>query len=375
MTACQEHGHAPDRPRRDLDREVRRLAEVARLAAERHRAQRRRRRATLARLGDPGACLHSAAGRRARLPRKRDPRRPGRRAHLHLAGIEVNVFGFTIRDAASEVQMDSGSPLLAVRGEVVNVADSPRQVPTLRFVLRDGEGRETYAWTLDGVGARTARARRGDELPHPRSRAAGACQGRRDSLCPRATDPLKPGMKAVTIDGHRVEVLFSESEIAARVQAIADAVAKLKPERLLVVPILKGSFVFAADLLRAFYRSGLRPEVDFMMLASYRQATVSSGQIEVLRDIETDVRGRDVLLIDDILESGRTLAYAKDLLAARGALRTMTAVLLDKAGHRAAEIEADFKGFDCPDKFVIGYGMDMAHAFRELPFVGYFSGD
>jgi hypoxanthine phosphoribosyltransferase len=182
-------------------------------------------------------------------------------------------------------------------------------------------------------------------------------------------------MKAVNIDGHRVEVLFSESEIASRVQAIADAVAKLKPERLLVVPILKGSFVFAADLLRAFYRSGLRPEVDFMMLASYRQATVSSGQIEVLRDIETDVRGRDVLLVDDILESGRTLAYAKDLLAARGALHTMTAVLLDKAGDRAAEIEADFKGFDCPDKFVIGYGMDMAHAFRELPFVGYFSGD
>ena len=182
-------------------------------------------------------------------------------------------------------------------------------------------------------------------------------------------------MKAVNIDGHRVEVLFSESEIAERVQAIADEVAKLKPERLLVVPILKGSFVFAADLLRAFYRSGLRPEVDFMMLASYRQATVSSGQIEVLRDIETDVRGRDVLLVDDILESGRTLAYAKDLLAARGALHTMTAVLLDKAGDRAAEIEADFKGFDCPDKFVIGYGMDMAHAFRELPFVGYFSGN
>ena len=182
-------------------------------------------------------------------------------------------------------------------------------------------------------------------------------------------------MSAVTIDGHAVEVLFSESAIAERVQAIADAVAELKPKRLLVVPILKGSFVFAADLLRAFYRSGLRPEVDFMMLASYRHATVSSGQIEVLRDIETDVRGRDVLLIDDILESGRTLAFAKDLLAARGALNVMTAVLLDKPGHRAAEIDADFKGFDCPDKFVIGYGMDMAHAYRELPFVGCFSGD
>ena len=182
-------------------------------------------------------------------------------------------------------------------------------------------------------------------------------------------------MKSVTIDGHPIEVLFGESEIAERVQAIADAVAERRPERLLVVPILKGSFVFAADLLRAFYRSGLRPEVDFMMLASYRHATVSSGRIEVLRDIETDVAGRDVLLIDDILESGRTLAYAKDLLAARGALRVMTAVLLDKAGHRAADIEADFKGFDCPDRFVIGYGMDMAHAFRELPFVGCLSAD
>lgn len=178
-------------------------------------------------------------------------------------------------------------------------------------------------------------------------------------------------MTAVMIDGHSVEILFTESEIAARVKAIAEAVAEEQPHRLLVVPILKGSFIFAADLLRAFYRSGLRPEVDFMMLASYRDAMVSSGHVQILRDIETDVRGRDVLLIDDILESGRTLAYAKDLIAARGAKRAMTAVLLDKPGRRAGEIEADFKGFDCPDKFVVGYGMDMAHAFRELPFVAY----
>jgi hypoxanthine phosphoribosyltransferase len=119
------------------------------------------------------------------------------------------------------------------------------------------------------------------------------------------------------------------------------------------------------------HRAGLSPEVDFMILASYRAATVSSGQVEVLRDMESDVKGRDVLLIDDILESGRTLAYAKDLLAARGSRRVMTAVLLDKTGHRAAAIEADFRGFECPDKFVVGYGMDMAHQFRELPFVGY----
>jgi hypoxanthine phosphoribosyltransferase len=178
-------------------------------------------------------------------------------------------------------------------------------------------------------------------------------------------------MTAVNINGHHIEVLFTEAEIAERVNQIASDVAERQPERLLVVPVLKGSFIFAADLIRAFFRAKLLPEVDFMMLASYRDKTRSSGQVDILRDIETDVRGRDVLLIDDILESGRTLAFAKDLLAARGASRVFTAVLLDKPGHRAADIDADFKGFDCPDKFVVGYGMDMAHAYRELPFVGY----
>lgn len=173
------------------------------------------------------------------------------------------------------------------------------------------------------------------------------------------------------IDGKHIKVLFSEREIADRVSAIAHAIADTKPSNLLVVPVLKGSFVFAADLLRAMHSAGLSPEVDFMMLASYRARTSSSGQVEILRDIETDVRNRDVLLLDDILESGRTLAFAKDLLVARGAGRVMTAVLLDKPGHRAAELDADFAGFDCPDRFVVGYGMDMAHQFRELPFVGH----
>jgi hypoxanthine phosphoribosyltransferase len=180
-----------------------------------------------------------------------------------------------------------------------------------------------------------------------------------------------PAMKTVRIDGHLINVLFSAQEIETEIERIAREIAQALPERLLIVPILKGSFVFAADLMRACHRAGLSPEVDFMMLASYRESTVSSGRVEILRDIATDVRQRDVLLVDDILESGRTLAYAKDLLAARGAKRVMTAVLLDKSGRRAAEIEADFKGFDCPDKFVVGFGMDMAHAFRELPFVGY----
>jgi hypoxanthine phosphoribosyltransferase len=178
-------------------------------------------------------------------------------------------------------------------------------------------------------------------------------------------------MTSIKIDGHRIDVLFSETEIRQRIDRLAGEIAATKPHRLLVVPVLKGSFIFAADLIRAMHHAGLSPEVDFMILASYRKSTKSSGNVDVLRDIETDVSDRDILLIDDILESGRTLAFAKDLLIARGARAAKSCVLLHKPGHLAANIKPDFQGFDCPDKFVVGYGMDMAHQFRELPFVGH----
>lgn len=178
-------------------------------------------------------------------------------------------------------------------------------------------------------------------------------------------------MSTLNIDGHRIDVLFSAEQIATRIKSLAAEIAATKPKRLLVVPVLKGSFIFAADLIRAMHHAGLSPEVDFMILASYRAATTSSGKVEVLRDIESLVQDRDVLLVDDILESGCTLAFAKDLLAARGASSVKSAVLLFKPGHLAASVKADFCAFDCPDLFVVGYGMDMAHQFRELPFVGH----
>src|SRR3712207_2604961 len=168
----------------------------------------------------------------------------------------------------------------------------------------------------------------------------------------------------------RVRILFDEETIAARNEDIARAVAGANPENLLVVAVLKGSFMFAADLIRALHRAGLAPQVEFIHLSSYRTGTTSSGQVTILRDVESDVRGRDLLLIDDVLESGRTLAFAKDLLMARGAARVLTAVLLEKPGKRAVRIDADFTGFTCPDVFVVGYGMDVAHSYRQLPFVG-----
>lgn len=181
-------------------------------------------------------------------------------------------------------------------------------------------------------------------------------------------------MTTIERRGLRIRVLFSPDEIAARNRELATEIAARSGTEFLVVAILKGSFVFAADLLRALHAAGRSPEVEFMSLSSYGAGTESSGRVTVLRDIESDVRDRTVILVDDILESGRTLAYAKDLLTARGAARVFTCVLLDKPGHRNAAIEADFVGFDCPDLFVVGYGMDVAHAFRELPFVGVVEG-
>src|SRR5918993_167776 len=172
------------------------------------------------------------------------------------------------------------------------------------------------------------------------------------------------------VGSSRVRILFDDAAIARRNEDMAREIATAQPKDLLVVAVLKGSFMFAADLIRALHRAGLAPQVEFLHLSSYRAGTVSSGQVTILRDVESEVRGRDVLLVDDILESGRTVVFAKDLLMARGARRVMTAVLLEKPGKRAVSIDADFVGFTCPDVFVVGYGMDVAHSYRQLPFVG-----
>lgn len=167
-----------------------------------------------------------------------------------------------------------------------------------------------------------------------------------------------------------IEVIFSSDRIAARLEQLAGEIMARSREPLLVIAILKGSFVFAADLIRALHRGGLSPEVDFLTLSSYRKSKVSSGRVEILRDIELDVKGRRVLLVDDVLDSGRTLAFAKDLIAARGAACVETCVLLDKQAARAVQVVADYVAFGCPAVFVVGYGMDIAHRFRELPYVG-----
>ena len=167
-----------------------------------------------------------------------------------------------------------------------------------------------------------------------------------------------------------IDVVFDAETIAARIEALATEISKNLPDDVLIVVVLKGSFVFAADLLRALDRAGMRPRVDFITLSSYGTATQSSGTVELTRDLSEDVRGRTVMIVDDILDSGRTLAFATDLMTARGAKAVHTCVLLDKHEKREVKIEADYVGFPVDDFFVVGYGIDMAHLFRSLPFIG-----
>ena len=145
--------------------------------------------------------------------------------------------------------------------------------------------------------------------------------------------------------GKDIEVLYSASAIARRNLELAKEIASRDYHDLLVISVLKGSFIFAADLIRAMHDVGLSPEVEFIFISSYGAGT-TSGEVRVLRDIDNDVAGRDVLLIDDILESGKTLAFTRKLMMERGAKSCSIAVLLDKRMRRQADLEADNYGFD-----------------------------
>jgi len=172
----------------------------------------------------------------------------------------------------------------------------------------------------------------------------------------------------------KIEVLFSAKEIRKRNHELAEEIALSDLSDLLVISVLKGSFVFAADLVRAMHFAGLSPELEFISISSYGAGTKAREPV-VLRDIESEVKDRDILLIDDILESGGTMKFTRDLMLERGARIVKMVTLLDKSMRRKTKISADFIGFECPDKFVVGYGMDAGHAFRELPFVGVVTGD
>jgi hypoxanthine phosphoribosyltransferase len=165
------------------------------------------------------------------------------------------------------------------------------------------------------------------------------------------------------------ETLYSEAEIARRVDELAASIAAgplPEGDPLLLVCLLRGAFVFSADLMRALDRHGVEAEIEFLGLSSYGAGRSSSGRVDVTADIATPLAGRDAIVLDDILDSGRSLAFAIELLRGRGAARVRSCVLLSKSVTRAVAVEPDLVGFTCPDVFVVGYGMDDAGRYRSL---------
>ena len=163
-------------------------------------------------------------------------------------------------------------------------------------------------------------------------------------------------------------IMLSEEQLRARVKEIAMQVDKVHEGKFpLVVGILKGSIIFYSDFIRHLT---VPVELDFMAVSSYGSGAVSSGKLNIKKDLDKDVKGRDVIIVEDIIDSGFTLANLKALLLERGASSVMIVTLLNKEGRREYDIEPDYNCFDIENEFVIGYGLDYNEMYRSLPYIG-----
>ena len=169
---------------------------------------------------------------------------------------------------------------------------------------------------------------------------------------------------------HIRDVLFAPAKIQRRINQLVDSMAPdCHAENFAMIGILRGSFMFLADLVRDLYQHGVHPRIDFITLESYYSGTESTGSVHIAKDISLDVRGATVLLVDDILDTGRTLSFARTHLLEKGAKETKTCTLLDKPSRRVVPFAADYVGFKIEDTFVVGYGLDYDGYYRELPHI------
>ncbi|OMF25282.1 hypoxanthine phosphoribosyltransferase [Paenibacillus sp. FSL H8-0548] len=164
------------------------------------------------------------------------------------------------------------------------------------------------------------------------------------------------------------EVLYDAQQISEKVKELG---AKLSVDfsgrNPLVICVLKGAFIFMADLVKEIT---VPLELDFMAVSSYGQSTKSSGVVKIIKDLDVSVEGREVLIVEDIIDSGLTLSYLIDVLERRNSKSVTVVTLFDKPARRTVELEADYKGFTLPDEFIVGYGLDFAEKYRNLPYVG-----
>jgi hypoxanthine phosphoribosyltransferase len=163
-----------------------------------------------------------------------------------------------------------------------------------------------------------------------------------------------------------VNVLISADDIKQRVRSMAQEIGRDHPDGVHLVCVLKGAFVFLADLSREITGAAT---LDFMAVSSYGTSTKSSGQVQVLKDLDTGLEGRDVVIVEDIVDTGLTLTYLQDILRARSPRTLRTACLLSKPSRRKIEVKVEYVGFTIEDKFVVGYGLDYGEQYRNLPYI------
>lgn len=165
-----------------------------------------------------------------------------------------------------------------------------------------------------------------------------------------------------------LRVLLSADEIREKVRELGGKItADYKNSNLMLVTVLKGAVVFLADLMRQI---DVPAEIDFMVVSSYGSGVKSSGVVKIVKDLDVPLAGKDILIVEDILDSGLTLSYIKELLESRGPRSIRIATLLDKPSRRKVDLQADYIGFSVPDEFVIGYGLDYDEKYRNLPYIG-----
>lgn len=165
-----------------------------------------------------------------------------------------------------------------------------------------------------------------------------------------------------------LRVLLSEEEIHAKVKELGEVITRdYRGKNLLLVTVLKGAVVFLADLMRCIDTPA---EIDFMIVSSYGSGVKTSGVVKIVKDLDIPLADKDILIVEDILDSGMTLSYIKELLQSRAPRSIRIVTLLDKPSRRKVELQADYSGFTVPDEFVVGYGLDYDEKYRNLPYIG-----
>jgi hypoxanthine phosphoribosyltransferase len=163
-----------------------------------------------------------------------------------------------------------------------------------------------------------------------------------------------------------MDVLIAATDIDERVKALALEIHRDHPDGVHLICVLKGAFMFLSDLARQLPSPAT---LDFMAVSSYGTSTKSSGQVQVLKDLDSSVEGRDVVIVEDIVDTGLTLTYLQDIVRARSPRNLRTACLLSKPSRRKVDVKVEYIGFHIDDKFVVGYGLDYAEQYRNLPYI------